>query len=212
MRSRWPRISSTMASISAECASARDRRRLRERGEVVRQAHEPERIDRRPGPRRGSRRARRRTRTPCSWCARRAVAAGRAAASARSGCRGRRTRRRPRRRRRCRRSRRTTAAIVSSESGVPVGLFGAQSKTMSGRARATAATAVAGAELEVVVAVCGDPLGAGARRRGARTSSRSARSRAPCGPARRTPGGPAAAPRSIRSPPRCWSASSPCPR
>jgi hypothetical protein len=37
-----------------------------------------------------------------------------------------------------------TARIVSTESGVPVGLFGAQSRTTSGSCSSTAATAVAG--------------------------------------------------------------------
>ena len=40
--------------------------------------------------------------------------------------------------------RRTTASIVSSDSGVPVGLFGAQRNTMSGSCVAIAATAVSG--------------------------------------------------------------------
>ena len=96
------------------------------------------------GRRRGSRHARRRTRTPCSWCVRPAGAGGRRAGSVHSACRRRRTRSRPRRRRRCRARHRRPASIVSRESGVPVGLFGAQSNTTSGSCSRTAATAVAG--------------------------------------------------------------------
>ena len=45
------------------------------------------------------------------------------------------------------------AAIVSSGAGVPVGLFGAQRKTMSGRSRSISATAVSGESRKSVVAL-----------------------------------------------------------
>ena len=122
---------------------------------------------RRPlGRRRGSRPARRRRRTPCSWSGSRRAAVVPAAARGRSGCRRARTRRRPRPRRRRRdRSRRTPPRTTSSSMAVPVGLLGEQMKTTSGSSSRTCSAAAVARQVEVadgrVAALAVHPGGAG---------------------------------------------------